>query len=218
RADLIACSLRDAGIPTRIVPLDAAATHWPLVRAFAPNIVLGDGAALKAEGKVWLQLFQADQALKRAKLVTVPFDRLCRMDLGTVNLRVLIPQIPQLSGELSKEAHPTSGPALPPTPTRLPAAGTPAEAPPPFDGSGGSDFDDEFDDEFDRLTVARPLDVPLPAEASPSRMPEMPTVRPDAPVEAAPIQAPDVSLTANDEPLRGHRPILDSLAPPKIVP
>jgi hypothetical protein len=207
RADLIACALRDAGIPTRIVPLDAAKTHWPLVRDFAPTMVMGDGNALKTSGQVWLQLFQADHALRQAKLVAVPFERLCQVDQGTVNLRTLVSQIPQLSDQLDASSLPTSGSTPlhePPSAPRQPIPNP--EAPVPFA--------DDDPDEFERLTVARPIDAPLPTEATRSRLPDLPQ-----PTPAAGAPASDALSNAESSPLPraswddGPRPVFDSLAP-----
>jgi|GEM_PF-1729536 len=97
RGDLIACALRDAGLSVRLVPLDTAATRWQLIRAFAPTVLLADGKALKGGGGIWHQLFQADKELAKAKLIAVPFDRIFNEETGAINLRTLIPQLPQLS-------------------------------------------------------------------------------------------------------------------------
>lgn len=205
RADLIACALRNARVETRVVPLDAARTHWALVRQFAPNIVMGDGTALKTTGQVWLQLFQADQALRQAKLVAVPFERVCRLDDGTVNLRTLIPHIPQLSGQLDTAGKPTRAPSLPAEPAPLLAPAPAPEAPLPFQ--------DDDPDEFERLTVARPIDEPLPTEASRSRLPDLPSPAPAAGTPAAPVVDDAAPISIRSYHPEGPRPIFDSLAP-----
>lgn len=198
RADLIACALRESNIPTRIVPLDAAKTHWPLVREFAPTIVMGDDNALKTIGQVWLQLFQADHALRRAKLVAVPFERICQIDQGTVNLRTIIPQIPQLSGQIEVSGRPTAGPALPKEPISSPSHSSPVtDAPVPFE--------DDDPDEFERLTVARPIDAPLPTEATRAQLAA------HQPMPAAGVPAaPPIDRAVSDN---APRPVFDSLAP-----
>lgn len=193
RADIIACALREAGVETRIVPLDAAATHWALVREFGPTIALGDSAAFNGPGQVWLQLFQADQALKKAKIVAVPFSTLFNPHNGRVGLRTLVPQIPQLSGELPSEAKPTAGPTPPPQSNKTeepPPA--PVSAPQPSskesehedrqhedrqheDRQRDDHDDEEDDDEFERMTVARPVDFLVPEEARSSLAPSPPS-------------------------------------------
>lgn len=161
RADYIACALRERGIIARIVPLDVAATHWALVRDFAPTVLLGDATSLNGTGQVWLQLLQADQALKRAKLVSIPFERVFSLDTAEVNLRTLIPHIPQLSADIKNEAKPTRGPTPPPQPKEAEAKDkreeSSPEAPPPIE---------DDDDQFERMTVTHPVDVPEEARSS----------------------------------------------------
>ncbi len=103
RGDLIASALRAAGLATRLVPLDPGATHWSLIRDFAPTVLLADDRALRTTGQVWHQLFQADKALKKAKLVTLPFGRIFNDQDGSVNLRTLIPHFPELSKVATKK-------------------------------------------------------------------------------------------------------------------
>ncbi len=146
RGDLIACALRDAGIETRLVPLDVAQTNWPVVRAFGPTLVLADGHSLKGSGQVWLQLFQADQALRSAKIVAVPFERLCNEQEGVVNLRMLIPQIPQLSADARHAPEDTRVTRPPPAPT--PSAEVDEDDRPTFIGGGIVDL------QMDEETVA----------------------------------------------------------------
>lgn len=216
RADLIACALREANVATRIVPLDPAKTHWPLVREFAPTLVMADNEALRTVGQVWLQLFQADHALRKAKLVAVPFEQIWRVGEGAVKLRTLLPHIPQLDGQFDVLAHPTSAPVPPKEPRSSPIHSSPVvEAPVPFA--------DDDPDEFERLTVARPIDAPLPTEATRSRLPDLPAPLPAAGTPPSPGSSPSPDAPSSSASggasspgrveLSGPRPVFDSLAP-----
>ena len=181
RADLIACALREAGISARLVPLEAAATRWRLLRSFRPNILLADSSALQGEGQIWYQLFEADEELRRAKVVSIPFERLFNEETGSVNLRTLVPQIPQLSvapvkrppddddddddderPTLIHEPADAPGDELSDDKDRPPAA----EDPPP-----------EFEDEtqaFDMSNLASEVDAEFAAQAAQNADPPIP--------------------------------------------
>jgi tetratricopeptide (TPR) repeat protein len=205
RADLIACALRAANVATRIVPLDPAKTHWPLVREFAPTLVMADNEALRTAGQMWLQLFQADHALRKAKLISVPFDQLWRVGDKAAELRTLLPHIPELSRQLDLLEHPTSAPFLPKEPRSAPIHSSPmVEAPVPFA--------DDDPDEFERLTVARPIDAPLPTEATRSRLPDLPVPLPAAGTPPSPSPRAEGPSSAGAGPA-APRPVFDSLAP-----
>ena len=191
RADLIACALREAGISARLVPLEAAATRWRLLRSFRPNILLADSNALQGKGRVWYQLFQADEELRRAKVVSIPFERLFNEETGSVNLRTLIPQIPQLSRA-----------SLPPVDDEDEDEDEderPTLIHEPADGPSDKDSDDtdrlnfaeappEFEDEtqaFDMSNLASEVDAKFAAQAAQSAASETksPATEP-APIEA----------------------------------
>ena len=97
RGDMIAGALREAGLTAQLVPLDPAATRWPLIRKFGADLLLADGRSLEEEGRVWHQLFNADSSLSHVQLVALPFKKLFDEASGEVQLGPLVPHLPILA-------------------------------------------------------------------------------------------------------------------------
>ncbi len=103
RGDAIARSLRQSGVTTLLVPLDPAKTRWPLLRQFAPEMLVVDGVDLTSHGQVWHQLLLADQALSNVRLVALPLDTVFDETTGVVDLQQLVPFLPELNGVPHRE-------------------------------------------------------------------------------------------------------------------
>ncbi len=107
RGDAIARNLRHTGLLTLIVPLDPAKTRWPLVRQFAPTLLLVDEHELQSRGQVWYQLLQADQELGKIRLAKAHFADVFDETTGAVDLVSFASHIPELIDATVREPQST---------------------------------------------------------------------------------------------------------------